>query len=106
MPSLVATASASRIISAASSRVSGYWQMSTRVECASALIGLKQTLPHSLSQISARILSSTGDLKPAFWKQAETSLTRSLAVPSSSPSGKARAFDVPDDAGATSSAAG
>ena len=65
MPSRSATACASRIIAAARSRVSGNWQMSTSVECVSALIGLKVRLPHSLSQISERMLSSTGALRPA-----------------------------------------
>ena len=87
MPSLCATAWASVIIAAASSRVSGYWQMSTSVECVRLLIGLKVRLPHSLSQISARMLSSTGALKPALAKQAAIACTRSLEVPSSSPSG-------------------
>ena len=88
MPSLCATAWASRIIAAASSRVSGNWQMSTSVEWLRLLIGLKVKLPHSLSQISARMLSSTGALNPAATKRAATRLTRSLEEPSSSPKGK------------------
>ena len=63
MPSLFAMVSASRIMSAASARVSGNWQISTRVACESAEIGLKLRLPQSLSQISARMSLVTGARK-------------------------------------------
>ena len=59
-PSFSATVCASIIMFAASSRVSGNRQMSTSVACARLLIGLKVRLPHSLSQISARMLSRIG----------------------------------------------
>ncbi len=106
MPSFCAIACASVIIAAASSRVSGYWQMSASVERESALIGLKVRLPQSLSQISARISSSTGALKPALTKQSETRRTRSLIEPSSSPSGNRSPSTCRTMPGATSSEAG
>ena len=62
--------------------------MSTRVAWVRALMGLKERLPHSLSQISARMSSSTKDLNPAWLKQSATRCTRSLWLPSSSPTGK------------------
>ena len=80
--------------------------MSTSVECVRLLIGLKVRLPHSLSQISARMLSSTGALKPALVKQAATRLTRSLDEPSSSPTGKRSPSMCLTTPGATSSDAG
>jgi hypothetical protein len=46
-------------------RVAGSQQMTSRVAWVSALIGLKQTLPHSFSQISSRMRSSTDAFKPA-----------------------------------------
>ena len=106
MPSLCATAWASRIIELASSRESGYWQMSTSVEWVRLLIGLKVRLPHNLSQISARMFSSTGALKPALARQAETRFTRSLLEPSSSPTGKRSPSMCFTSPGATSSEAG
>ena len=90
----------------ASSRVSGYWQMSTKVECDRLLIGLKVRLPHSLSQISERMSSSTGALKPAFVKHRETRVTRSVLPPSSSPTGKRSPSMCLTTPGAVSSEAG
>jgi hypothetical protein len=87
MPSLFAIDFASVIIACASVRVSGYWQRSTSVECVSALIGLKERLPQSLSQISARMSSRIGDFSPAATNACERSVMRSVVVPSSSPSG-------------------
>ena len=106
MPSLLATSCASVIIAAASSRDSGYWQMSTSVACARLLIGLKVRLPHSLSHISERMLSSTGALKPALTKQSATRCTRSLVLPSSSPTGKRSPSMCLTTPGAISSEAG
>jgi hypothetical protein len=94
MPSLCATACASRIIAAASSRVSGYWQMSTSVECDRLLIGLKVRLPHSFSQISERMLSSTGALKPALVKHADTRIDAIAARTIEFADREAIAFDV------------
>jgi len=87
-PSLLAMVCASVIISAASWRVRGNWQMSASVEWVSALMGLKLRFPHSLSQISERMSFATGDLKPALVNVAEMALTRSLSEPSSSPTEK------------------
>jgi len=80
--------------------------MSTSVERLNALIGLKVRLPHSFSQISLRILSSTGALKPARVMAADTRLTRSLDEPSSSPSGKRSPSICRTTPGAISSEAG
>src|SRR2546430_2151400 len=106
MPSLLATASASAIIVAARLRVGGYWQMSTSVECVSALIGLNARFLRSLSQTSARMLSSTGALNPARVKHSDTARTRPLEEPSSSPTGKRSPSMWRMIPGATSSAAG
>ena len=54
----------------------------------SALIGLKVRLPQSFSQISARMSLSTGACSPPLMKHSDTRVTRSLAVPSGSPTGK------------------
>ena len=106
MPSLAAIACASSIMFAARARVSGNWQMSTSVACDSALIGLKQTLPHNLSQISARILLSTGAFSPACWNTSEMAVARRLDEPSSSPSGKRSPSTWRITPGAINSAAG
>src|SRR6266481_4762217 len=106
MPSLCAMVCASVIIAAASARVAGNWQMSASVERVSALMGLKVRLPQSLSQISARMSSSTGALNPARAKHCETRCTRSLLVPSSSPTGKRSPSICFTTPGAMSSAAG
>ena len=79
---------ASVIIAAASDRVSGNWQMSTSVECVSALMGLKVRLPQSLSQISERMSVSTRALKPDSVSSPATRCTRADSLPSSSPTGK------------------
>ena len=84
-PSFSAMSCASFIMRAASSRVSANWQMSTSVAWVSALIGLKERLPHALSQISERMSSSTRDLSPAFTKVSCRDFARSVVLPSSSP---------------------
>ena len=86
-PSFSATSFASVIMVAASSRDSGNWQIASRVEWVSALIGLKHRFPQSLSQISDRMSSTTGDLNPAPINASETRVTRSDVLPSSSPRG-------------------
>src|SRR2546421_7042048 len=70
MPSLPATACASRIIAAARARVEDSLQMRSSFARVSALIGLKQRLPQSFSQISARMSASTGAFRPAASKSA------------------------------------
>jgi hypothetical protein len=87
-PSFSATVCASVIMAAASSRVSGWWQMSSRVAWVSALIGLKLRLPHNLTQISERMSRATGLLKPAAITNCQSASMRSLRAPSSSPSVK------------------
>ena len=87
-PSRSPTACASVIIAAASSRVSGNWQMSTSVAWVMALIGLKVRLPHSFSQISERMSSRMRALNPASVNVSDTRRTRSVSAPSSSPTGK------------------
>ena len=87
IPSFDATSCASVIIFAASARASGNRQMSTRVAWVSALIGLKERLPHALSQISERMFSSTGALNPARCSVSDNALTLSVTTPSSSPTG-------------------
>ena len=106
MPSLGATACASRIMSAARRRVPGSRQMSTSVARESALIGLNVRLPHSFSQISERMSSSTGALRPARVNAPHTRSTRGVVVPSSSPIGKRSPSMCLTTPGATSSAAG
>ncbi len=106
MPSFSATACASPIIAAARVRVASFSQMSTRVARVRALIGLKLRLPQSLSQISARMSSRTGALKPARPKHSDTRVARSLRLPSSSPSGSRSPSMCATTPGATSSEAG
>ena len=65
MPSLSATISASFIMSVASCRVSGNWQIASMVAWLRALIGLNVRLPNAFNQISDRISEITRDLKPA-----------------------------------------
>ena len=62
--------------------------MSTSVARVSALIGLNERLPHSLSHISARMSSMTNDLKPARVSKSTSCWARSVREPSSSPMGK------------------
>ena len=75
-------------MSPASSLDNGNWQMSTNVECDRELMGLKVRLPHSFNQISERMFSRIGDLKPALMKASDTFWARSVMLPSSSPIGK------------------
>ena len=105
-PSFSPMACASRIMSAASARVGGKRQMSSSVAWVSALIGLKLRLPHSLSQISARISDSTGVLKPALRNSVARVRTRSVSAPSISPIGKRLPSITRTTPGAASSAAG
>ena len=105
-PSLFATASASRIMLAARSRVGGKRQISTSVECVKALSGLKVRLPHNLSHISARTLPNTGDFSPARSNTAARAVTRADTLPSSSPNGKRSPSICRTTPGATSSQAG
>ena len=105
-PSFSATVRASRIMLAASSRDSGWRQMSCSVACVSALIGLKLRLPHSLIQISARMSLLTGDLKPAFISACDRASMRGLRLPSGSPSVKRLPSMTLTTPGSTSSAAG
>lgn len=72
--------------------------MSTNVECDRELMGLKVRLPHSFNQISERMFSRIGDLKPALMKASDTFWARSVMLPSSSPIGKPVSLDVLDDA--------
>src|ERR1700728_2315774 len=77
-PSFCAISCASFIMVAARSRVSANWQISTSVACVSAEIGLKERLPHALSQISERISGSTMDLSPALMKTSCNCFTRGI----------------------------
>ena len=87
-PSFSAIAWDSRIMVAASFRVLGNWQISTRVAWVSALIGLKERLPQAFSQISERMSARMRDRKPALTRASCSRCTRSLSDPSSSPIGK------------------
>ena len=60
---------ASSIIAFATARVPGSEGVDARVASVSALIGLKETFPHSFSQISSRMLSITGASSPAGLEQ-------------------------------------
>ena len=105
-PSLFATASASRIISTLSSRVSGKRSRPASVACVNALIGLKLKLPHSLSQISPRMSEMTGALKPARVNAAEMAWTRRDVEPLGSPRVKRFPSTTWTTPGASSVAAG
>ena len=72
---------------------------STSVEWVSALIGLKLRLPQSLSQISERMSSSTGDLRPAATKTSEIARDALARAAVELAEREAVAFDVLDDAG-------
>ena len=93
-------------MSAASARVSGNWQMSTRVAWASAEIGLKLRLPQSLSQISARMSLVTGARKPALIRVWARDCTRGDIEPSSSPRPKRWPSTTCTTPGSVSTAAG
>ncbi len=80
--------------------------MSCSVECVSAEIGLNVRLPQSFSQISARMLSSTGHLRPDATNAAAIASTRGLLLPSSSPSGKRSPSMCTTVPGAVNSVAG
>ena len=56
----------------------------------SAEIGLKERLPHSLTQISLRMSSRTGACRPAATISSASRVTRSLFSPDGSPSEKRR----------------
>jgi len=85
MPSARATESASSMIARATARISGSVAICAMVARVSALSGLKQTLPSSLSQISSRIRDRMGALSPPLMRAAAMARHRSLDVPSSSP---------------------
>src|SRR5690606_34382633 len=57
----------------------------SRVAWVSALIGLKQRLPQSFSQISSRIRSSTGARRPASVSSALSRSTLGVSSPEGSP---------------------
>ena len=78
---------ASSIIARATARVPGSEAMTSSVACVRALIGLKQRLPHSFSQISSRMLSITGAFSPAAANRSDKRLARSVDSPDGSPSG-------------------
>jgi hypothetical protein len=59
--------------------------MCPKVAPVSALIGLKQTLPHSFSQMFQRILSRIGASKPAAARAALSCSSRFERLPSGSP---------------------
>src|SRR5258708_4249697 len=72
----------------------------------SALMGLNVKLPQSLSQISERMSLSTGACKPPLTKHSDTRATRSLDVPSGSPTGNRLPSTCLMTPGDTNSAAG
>ena len=74
------------MIARATARISGSVAISAMVARVSALSGLKQTLPSSLSQISSRIRGRMGALSPPLMSAAAIARQRSVVVPSSSPS--------------------
>ncbi len=80
--------------------------MSSRVAWQSALIGLKLTLPQSLSQISERMSLTTGDLNPALRNSSAIVFTRGVSAPSSSPTESRLPSIWRINPGATISAAG
>jgi hypothetical protein len=51
-------------------------------------MGLKVRLPQSFSQISLRMLASTGDFNPERTKDSLMAVTRGVVLPFNSPSGK------------------
>ena len=78
----------STMIARDSARVEGSVQITSSVAWVSALIGLKQTLPQSFSQISSRMRSSTGAFRPAATKSSARRCTSEVISPEGSPSGK------------------
>lgn len=72
--------------------------MSTNVECDRELMGLKVRLPHSFNQISERMFSRIGDLKPALMKASDTFWARSVMLPVEFADRETVSLDVLDDA--------
>ena len=105
-PSASATDWPSVIMRSTSASVDGNRQISSKVAWVSAEIGFKLRLPQSLTQSSARMSRDTGDLKPAFMKTRDSDSTRSLRLPSSSPSVKRLPSITRTKPGSTNSAAG
>ena len=85
-PSAVATAPASSIIARTTAMLGAWAPISATVAIVSALTGLNETLPHSLSQMSSRMRRRTGARNPAPWSAAAISWTRGVTEPSGSPS--------------------
>ena len=73
--------------------------MSSSVAPVSALIGLKLRLPHSLTQISARMSRATGALKPAVISAFDERLDPRRALAARLADREAVALDRPHDAG-------
>ena len=87
-PKVSAICCASTIIERVTARVPGSLHRTSSVAWVSALIGLNETLPHSFSQISSRMFSSTGALRPAFSNSAASAWMSSVISPDGAPNGK------------------
>src|ERR1700681_4786625 len=84
-PSDIVIAWASAIMDLHRARRPGSEVTRSRVARVRALIGLKQTLPHSLSQMLQRIVSRIGASNPAETKASRRATRRSEVEPSGSP---------------------
>ena len=98
-PKLSAMVCASIMIAFDSARVAGSVQITSSVAWVRALIGLRQTLPHSLSQISSRMRSSTGACMPAVTNISESRCTSEVCLARGLAEREAVAIDVTDHAG-------
>jgi hypothetical protein len=84
-PSFSAIAWASTIIARATARVPSSVQITSSVAWVSALIGLKERLPQSLTQSSSRIFGRTGAFSPAATSAWASASTRGDARPKARP---------------------
>ncbi len=84
-PSSSPTAWASSIMARITARVPAWAVISSRVAQVNTLTGLNETFPHSLSQMSSRILGRTGALNPEAVSALLSATTRSDFAPSGSP---------------------
>src|SRR5580704_12000729 len=84
-PSDVVIASASAIMDLHRARRPGSEVTRSRVASVRTLIGLKQTLPQSLSQMFRRIVSRIGASNPAETRASRRATMRSEVEPSGSP---------------------